>query len=142
MIKQQLAGAAIISMSLLVVGCANAYQSSEGSQSYSSSKVGAITQQTAAGNILADAQGMTLYTFDKDSQGISKCYGPCEQKWPPLKSKVEIDEMDFSTVSRKDGALQLRYKGQPLYLWVGDKKPGDTTGNGIKGVWHIVPVVK
>ncbi len=142
MIKQQLAGAAIISMSLLVVGCANAYQSSDESQSYSSSNAGVITQQTSAGSILADTQGMTLYTFDKDSQGVSKCYGPCEQKWPPLQSKTEINEMGFSTVSRKDGSLQVRYKNQPLYLWVGDKKPGDTTGNGIKGFWHIVPVAK
>jgi predicted lipoprotein with Yx(FWY)xxD motif len=148
MIKQRLAGATVISMSLLIVGCANAYQSSDDSQGYSSShkhassKVGVVTQQTPVGSVLADTQGMTLYTFDKDSQGVSKCYGPCEQKWPPLQSKVEIDEMGFSTVSRKDGSLQVRYKNQPLYLWIGDKKPGDTTGDGIKGVWHIVPVAK
>ncbi|WP_293265055.1 hypothetical protein [Neptunomonas sp.] len=140
--KQKVAGAIVISMSLLNVGCVNAYQSSYENEGYSSSKVGVVTQQTVAGSILANTKGMTLYTFDKDVQGISKCYGPCEQKWPPLQSKTEVNEMGFSTVLRKDGSLHVRYKNQPLYLWVGDKKPGDTTGDGIKGVWHIVPAVQ
>jgi predicted lipoprotein with Yx(FWY)xxD motif len=25
----------------------------------------------------------------------------------------------------------------PLYLWQGDKKPGDITGDGVGGVWHL-----
>lgn len=142
MIKQQVLGIGILSLSMLVVGCAANSGNSDDSYSITSKDVDVIAQGTAIGSVLADANGMTLYTFDKDSQGISKCYGPCEKKWPPLQSKAEIDEMDFSTVSRKDGSLQIRYKNQPLYLWVGDKKPGDTTGDGIKGVWHIVPVAK
>ena len=28
------------------------------------------------------------------------------------------------------------YKGWPLYLWIKDTKPGDTTGDGVGGVWH------
>jgi predicted lipoprotein with Yx(FWY)xxD motif len=24
----------------------------------------------------------------------------------------------------------------PLYLWAKDKKPGDTTGDGVGNVWH------
>jgi predicted lipoprotein with Yx(FWY)xxD motif len=25
----------------------------------------------------------------------------------------------------------------PLYLWVKDEKPGDTTGDGVNSVWHV-----
>lgn len=25
----------------------------------------------------------------------------------------------------------------PLYYWVKDKKPGDVTGDGVNGVWHV-----
>jgi len=31
-----------------------------------------------------------------------------------------------------DGIKQLTYHGHPLYSFVNDKKPGDTTGEGIK----------
>jgi len=31
----------------------------------------------AAGGVMADSAGMTLYMFDKDSGGKSACNGPC-----------------------------------------------------------------
>jgi predicted lipoprotein with Yx(FWY)xxD motif len=29
------------------------------------------------------------------------------------------------------------YKGKPLYTWKNDKAPGDTTGDGVNGTWHL-----
>jgi predicted lipoprotein with Yx(FWY)xxD motif len=43
-----------------------------------------------------------------------------------------------STITRADGSAQLTYKGMPLYFWKSDVKPGDTTGNGVGGVWSVV----
>ncbi|MGV6848233.1 MAG: COG4315 family predicted lipoprotein [Marinibacterium sp.] len=86
----------------------------------------------------SDAGKMTLYTFDKDEKNLSNCYGDCAAKWPPL--VVEDAAMlpkKFGTTTRTDGTLQATYKGQPLYLWFKDEKPGDMTGDGFKGVWHI-----
>jgi predicted lipoprotein with Yx(FWY)xxD motif len=37
----------------------------------------ATTAQTAKGPVLADAKGMTLYTFDRDAAGTSNCFD-CE----------------------------------------------------------------
>ena len=46
---------------------------------------GAITtQKTDKGEVLADSDGMTLYTFDKDTKGASSCYDACATKWPPV----------------------------------------------------------
>ena len=28
-------------------------------------------------------------------------------------------------------------QGKPLYLFVKDTKPGDTSGDGVGGVWHL-----
>ncbi|MCB1351011.1 MAG: hypothetical protein KDK11_21085, partial [Maritimibacter sp.] len=28
-------------------------------------------------------------------------------------------------------------KGMPLYTWVNDTAPGDVTGDGVNGVWHL-----
>ena len=35
------------------------------------------------------------------------------------------------TTKRSDGKPQVTYNGHPLYLFQGDKKPGDTNGQGI-----------
>ena len=89
---------------------------------------------------LANAAGMTLYTFDKDTAGNGKsaCNGPCAASWPPLlATATDKASGDYTIVTRDDGAKQWAYKGKPLYLWVNDKKPGDKTGDGVGGVWKI-----
>ncbi len=99
---------------------------------------GAVMTASADGAmILTDAKGMTLYTFDKDADGMSNCYGKCAVNWPPLVAAAGATaEGDFTLTERKDGAMQWAYKGEPLYLWIKDTKPGDTTGDGVNGVWH------
>lgn len=99
--------------------------------------------KTSEGTILTDAKGMTLYTFDKDQAGISNCYDGCAAAWPPLMAaKGAHGEGDYSVVTRKDGNLQWAYKGKPLYTWMKDEKQGDMTGDGVKGVWHVIKVKK
>lgn len=97
----------------------------------------AKTMDTAMGKVLADSRGMTLYTFDNDQAGKSNCAGECAQNWPPLTAASgAMMTGDWSVIDRPDGSKQWAYKGKPLYLWVKDAKPGDTTGEGVKGVWH------
>jgi len=88
--------------------------------------------------ILTDEKGMTLYTFDKDSGGMSACYDACATNWPPLMADSgAMAKGDYTVVTRKDGAKQWAYKGKPLYLWAKDAKKGDMTGDGVNGVWHV-----
>lgn len=98
---------------------------------------GIMTHDTAMGAVLTDAKGMTLYTFDGDKAGASACYDVCAQNWPPVMAAAGAKaEGDYGLSERKDGGMQWTYKGMPLYTWVKDAKPGDTTGDGVKGVWH------
>lgn len=99
---------------------------------------GAVVEtKTAKGTILTDAKGMTLYTFDKDSNGTSACYDDCAKKWPPLEAKKgDKAEGDYKPIARKDGTMQWSHDGKPLYRWQMDKKAGDMTGDGVGGVWH------
>ncbi len=100
---------------------------------------GAIrSMDTAKGEVLTDAKGMTLYIFDKDTAGASNCYDACAQKWPPLAAAADAAaDGKYTLVDRKDGARQWAYDGKPLYLWQADKKPGDVGGDGVGGVWHV-----
>jgi predicted lipoprotein with Yx(FWY)xxD motif len=95
--------------------------------------------KTAKGDVLTDAKGMTLYTFDKDAGGKSACNGPCAGNWPPLMASAsDKAEGGYTVIKRDDGKMQWAYKGKPLYAWKNDKKPGDITGDGfLNGAWHI-----
>lgn len=95
------------------------------------------TSEIGGKEVLTDANGMTLYTYDKDTAGVSNCYDKCATNWPPLMVSADAKaEGDFTIVDRTDGTKMWAYKGMPLYLWVKDTKPGDTTGDGVGEVWH------
>ena len=103
---------------------------------------GAIkTMEIGGKEVLTDANGMTLYTFDKDKAAdgtiTSTCYDKCAENWPPLIAAADaVPEGEFTLVDRNDGTKIWAYDGWPLYLWVKDQKPGDTTGDGVGEVWH------
>ena len=93
------------------------------------------------GGMLVNTSGMTLYTFDRDAAGSAKsaCNGPCAALWPPAMAAADAKpDGDFSIVTRDDGSKQWAYKGKPVYTYSADKKPGDTTGDHFKDVWHVV----
>ncbi len=94
------------------------------------------TMETSIGAVLAGTNGMTLYTFKKDTENMSNCYDACAKAWPPLLA-AEGDEptSPYSIISRDDGTKQWAVNGQPLYFWIKDQKAGDTTGDGFKDVW-------
>ncbi|MHC6228086.1 COG4315 family predicted lipoprotein [Pseudomonas sp. X10] len=89
--------------------------------------------------VWVDNDGMTLYTFDKDTDNKSVCNDGCAKNWPPLLVKPgdEAAEDKWTQVRRDDGSMQWAYGGKPLYTFVKDKKAGDTTGDGINDVWHV-----
>ena len=97
----------------------------------------AMTGKFNEETFLMDANKLPLYTSDKDKKGVSNCYDDCATKSPPLAGETGMEiSKGYSLIERKDGSTQVAYKGQPLYLWFKDEKPGDMTGDGVKGVWH------
>jgi predicted lipoprotein with Yx(FWY)xxD motif len=94
---------------------------------------------SVADGVLTGANGMTLYTFDRDAAGSGKsvCNGPCAVNWPPLMAADNASASgDYGIVVRDDGKKQYAYKGKPLYYWAKDAKPGDKTGDGVNSVWR------
>jgi predicted lipoprotein with Yx(FWY)xxD motif len=100
--------------------------------------------ETDLGNVLVDAEGNTLYMFEQDSGGTSSCEGGCAEQWPPLETDGEptagdgADAALLGTTDRSDGTTQVTYDDLPLYTYAPDGGPGDTTGQGVGGVWWVV----
>jgi predicted lipoprotein with Yx(FWY)xxD motif len=58
--------------------------------------------------------------------------------WPPaLIPKQAKLGGDWSVIKRADGSRQAAYKGKPLYSFTGDKRIGDSAGDGKDGAWHV-----
>jgi len=97
--------------------------------------------ETDLGEILVDSKGRTLYAFDPDGINIdvSNCATGCEQAWPHLTAKKLKAGKGLDKSLLELGAdNQVAYNGHLLYRYVGDTAPGDTTGQGVGGVWHVV----
>ncbi|WP_433340964.1 COG4315 family predicted lipoprotein [Streptomyces sp. CA-253872] len=110
----------------------------------SAAGAGIGTSRTAGlGTVIADAKGRTVYVYDPD-KGVkngSACYGECASTWPPVPATTEAKGVDrglLGSVTRKDGTRQLTVKGKPVYLFAGDAAAGDTKGQNLMNVWHVV----
>ncbi|GGO84087.1 SCO0930 family lipoprotein [Wenjunlia tyrosinilytica] len=102
-------------------------------------------QDDQLGEILQDGKGRTLYRFAKDVAWPMKiaCVGDCLTTWKPAKpiDKADIKGINpklISTITRPDGLKQLAIDCWPVYWFTGDKKPGDTNGQGVKNLWFTV----
>lgn len=93
---------------------------------------------SAEARVMTNSAGMTVYSFDKDSAGKSACYGDCATAWPPVSAESMPAGTNISIIARDDGTRQATLKGKPLYLFAGDKKPGDMTGDNVQKVWHAL----
>ena len=104
-----------------------------------------IVQKSATGYVLAEANHQVVYTYSKDKKGGKPtCTGACAEAWPPVTGVPQAGPADvfsgkFDLVTRADGTKQITYNGYPLYLLKG-AQPLATTGNGMDGVWYVVPL--
>ena len=157
------AAAALTATALAVTACGpssyssgaagGAYGTPTGSSSQTSTS-GATAQtsalkvtRTSAGSVLASSRGLTLYyyTEDKPGSGSSVCTGSCASAWPPLAAPVRAPAGvrlpgPLGTITRPGGGAQVTINGYPIYTYAGDKAPGQDTGNGIEGAWHVIKI--
>lgn len=105
------------------------------------------TRSTSLGKIIVDAQGRTLYLFEKDKNGRSACSGQCAKFWPPLltsgkpRAGAGVKASLLGTTRRSDGRMQVTYARHPIYRFLEDKGPGQTKGEGTKffgAEWYVL----
>jgi predicted lipoprotein with Yx(FWY)xxD motif len=100
------------------------------------------------GRILEGPARYTLYVFCP-GVNTTHCPGHGSSTWPPLiahgrvvaASGSQLKSSKLSTRKLANGQHQVTYYGNPLYLYKGDRKPGQTKGEGklqANGAWFAV----
>ena len=138
-----IAAAATFAIALVSTACGSTAYSSSGYgapvAASTATRAAAATvgvRHTSLGRVIVDSKGRTLYLFEKDTSRRSACSGQCAQYWPPLLThgapvaRTGVKQSLLGKIRRADGTQQVTYAGHPLYLYVGDSKPGQTNGEG------------
>ena len=101
---------------------------------------------TKLGNVLVDAKGRSLYLFEATSRN-EQLLGrvPEHLAISHLESKPQakggVSAAKLGTIAAPGAKQQVTYNGHPLYYYVGDRKPGDTTGQGLNqfgAEWYVL----
>lgn len=106
-------------------------------------------RETLLGKIVANSAGFTLFDFSKDKRNKDACQsvGGCTSVWPPLLTShmptagSGLSASKLGTITLSNGKKQVTYYGRPLYLYTGDKNPGETSYVGASefgGTWLAV----
>jgi predicted lipoprotein with Yx(FWY)xxD motif len=143
---------ATVAIAMVAAGCGGKTSSSSSSAPASSSATanGGATvavKGSTLGAILVDGKGRTLYLFEKDQGTTSSCYGACAGGWPPYttngapRAGAGVSASLLGTTTRTDGKTEVTYHGHPLYYFAGDRKPGDSNGEGLRAFgaeWYVL----
>ena len=142
--------AGLAAVALTVSACASSASTpAAGGNSSSAAAAGGNTvSEKTIGNqqVLVDSNGMTLYWFAIDTSSKSNCSGSCLTYWPPVKGPLTAGSGvtgTLGTITGSNGSTQATYDGHPLYTYIGDKSPGQATGNGKNlsgGLWWEMTV--
>jgi predicted lipoprotein with Yx(FWY)xxD motif len=78
---------------------------------------------------------------------VSLCDGACAKNWPPLTSLGTpragkgVHQSLLKLARSRHGTRQVTYAGHPLYRFVGDKRAGQTAGEGLDAFgaeWYAI----
>ena len=154
-LKRVCLSVSLLMVALFAVACASSSSTTTGSSggttpttapssnSAAVLKTASVTLNGQSVTILTNAQGMTLYYFKPDTATKSACSGACAGNWPPLLFTGSGSPTSASTLSGTLSVVadangqQVEYNGHPLYTFAQDTAPGQTNGEGIKGVWFV-----
>jgi predicted lipoprotein with Yx(FWY)xxD motif len=127
---------AVGAAALVLAACGGGDDNGNATAASSGSGSGLVSVQNVDGtNVLADADGQTLYSADVEKSQI-RCTDGCTSFWDPVaasakQAKTASSDLDlnFGVVKRPDGESQLTFKGLPLYYFK-EEGPGKLDGDG------------
>ncbi len=105
-------------------------------------------RHTSLGTILANGRGFTVFAFARDPRNHSRCAttAGCTGIWPMVITTGSprlgpgVKRSLVGTIAVA-GTRQVTYAGHPLYTYIGDSGPGDTSYVGqsqFGGKWYAL----
>jgi predicted lipoprotein with Yx(FWY)xxD motif len=104
-------------------------------------------RSSSLGRVLTDGHGRTLYLFEADKPNVSKLSRAGLSIWPPVAASDKPEAKSgalaakLGTITGVDGKPQVTYDRHPLYYYVGDTKPGQTSGQALDqfgAEWYVL----
>jgi predicted lipoprotein with Yx(FWY)xxD motif len=143
--------AAVAALGVTSAVAANASTTGSGAATAGRAKPVRVSTRTLPklGTVLVDGKGLTLYMFVPDKHRRVTCKGICAQVWPPLKlprgakpvAAGKAEQRLLGSVPDPAGGRVVTYSRWPLYTYVGDRKPGQATGQALNlngGLWYVL----
>lgn len=138
------AGAALVATAATAATAAMAGAPAANAASTATVKVAS----TGVGKILVDKSGFTLYMFTRDKHGKDSCVkvSGCTSLWPLYTTKGKpvagpgVKRSLLGTI-KVSGREQVTYAGDPLYTYVADSEPKQTSYVGVSefgGYWYAL----
>jgi predicted lipoprotein with Yx(FWY)xxD motif len=135
-IKHSVTAAVAIGAAALVLAACGGNDSENGGAPTAGGGSGVVSIQSVDGtNVLADAEGRTLYSAAVEKARI-RCTDGCTSFWEPVDASAKQSKsasadlnLDLGVVKRPDGADQLTFKGLPLYHFT-EEGAGQLEGDG------------
>jgi predicted lipoprotein with Yx(FWY)xxD motif len=104
---------------------------------------------TDRGKIVENGRGFTVYMFTSDRHDQDNCVkvAGCTSVWPPVTTSRKavagpgIKRSLIGTITLPSGAKQVTYAGHPLYTYLADSGPGQTSYVGFNqfgGNWYAL----
>jgi len=92
-------------------------------------------RKTSVGTILVNSRGFTVYAFTRDPRNRDMCVAlrGCSAVWPAVTTTGKpiaghgLKTSLLGTINLHNGRKQVTYAGHPLYTYVGDGAPGETS---------------
>ncbi len=101
-----------------------------------------VVYTTMAGRIVTLRDGSSVYTYDRDAVGKSKCTDSCLDGWAPIIAPSFAAKVgEWTTFERSPGVMQWAFRGRPVYRHLTDLKPGAQDGADKTG-WRNLYVQK
>lgn len=145
--KTVLALAAVSAVAL--VATAAALAATQGASKQNASVEVTTRSVTGLGKILVNSRGLTLYMFVPDKHARVTCVSVCAKIWPPLKVAAGAKAVAAGGVKASllgsdkspAGYRVVTYNHWPLYLYLGDRRPGVASGQALNlngGLWFVM----
>ena len=135
-IKNPLTAFVAVGLAALVLAACGNSNNDNGTATAASTSSGVVSVKNVDGtDVLANAQGKTLYTANVEKGGQIMCTDGCTSFWKPEAATAKQASSAAAQLDAKiatvapDGTQQLTYKGMPLYSFT-QEGAGQLNGNG------------